>query len=160
MSPQAGHNRPIKAIETRAYGCRFRSRLEARYAVFFTHAGFRWEYEPEGVELDAGRYLPDFRVTRDQVTVWLEVKSPAGPEDDPRWSELAMRSGQMVFVVYGLHRPGDRCAEDHGAKVYHPSGDVALVHRLWQGRQYAAAWTAANEARFERGEQPGKGRRR
>lgn len=50
----------IKAIETRYAGCRFRSRLEARWAVFFDTLGIRWEYEPEGFELPSGRYLPDF----------------------------------------------------------------------------------------------------
>lgn len=152
-------SRPIAPIETRAYGCRFRSRLEARWAVFLTEAGLRWEYEPEGVVLDAGHYLPDFRVTRDKVVIWLEIKPMIEMADDPRWDELAVRSGQMVFVAYGLHRPGDRCEEDHGARVFHPSGEVAQVHRLWQGKTYAAAWVKANEARFEHGEAPGRPRK-
>lgn len=40
----------IKPIETRYAGCRFRSRLEARWAVFFDALKIEWEYEPEGVE--------------------------------------------------------------------------------------------------------------
>lgn len=51
-----------RAIETRAYGRRFRSRTEARCAVFLTEMGLQWEYEPEGYELPSGRYLPDFKV--------------------------------------------------------------------------------------------------
>lgn len=43
----------IKAIETCYAGCRFRSRLEARWAVFFDALGLEWEYEPEGFELPA-----------------------------------------------------------------------------------------------------------
>lgn len=42
----------IKAIETSYAGCRFRSRLEARWAVFFDRMGVSWEYEPQGYELD------------------------------------------------------------------------------------------------------------
>ena len=42
----------IKAIETRYAGYRFRSRLEARWAVFFDTLGLKWQYEPEGYELD------------------------------------------------------------------------------------------------------------
>lgn len=158
---------PIKAIETRVYGCRFRSRLEARWAVFLTSAGFRWAYEPEGVELDAGRYLPDFRVTRDDVTVWLEIKPMTERADDPRHAELARRGGQLVFVVQGLHRPGDDCDLDHAARVFHPDGTVADVHRLWQAPKYADAWRRANTARFDGTDEPGffgpprrKGRRR
>ena len=38
----------IKAIETVYNGYRFRSRLEARWAVFFDAMQIRYEYEPEG----------------------------------------------------------------------------------------------------------------
>lgn len=53
----------IKPIETEYKGYLFRSRLEARWAVFFDAIGAKWEYEPEGYELEDGtRYLPDFLV--------------------------------------------------------------------------------------------------
>lgn len=148
---------PIRPIETRAYGCRFRSRTEARWAVFLTEASFDWRYEPEGAALEAGAYLPDFEVTANGVTIYLEVKPPVNDTDDPRWAELARRSGRMVFTVRGLHRPGDHCERAHSARVWHPDGSVADVHRLWQGEQYERAWVAANSARFEHGEQPGRG---
>ena len=38
----------IKAIETIYNGYRFRSRLEARWAVFFDEIGIKYEYEKEG----------------------------------------------------------------------------------------------------------------
>lgn len=58
----------IKAIETTYKGYRFRSRLEARWAVFFDTLGIPWKYENEGYEKEVGtvqgartmRYLPDF----------------------------------------------------------------------------------------------------
>ena len=51
----------IKAIETIYNGRRYRSRLEARWAVFFDSLGIRFEYEPEGFVLSNGMaYLPDF----------------------------------------------------------------------------------------------------
>lgn len=53
----------MKAIETIYKGYRFRSRLEARWAVFLDACGADWEYEPEGFELEDGtKYLPDFLV--------------------------------------------------------------------------------------------------
>jgi hypothetical protein len=53
----------IKAIETQYKGYRFRSRLEARWAVFFDALGLLWEYEPEGFVLSSGgKYLPDFKI--------------------------------------------------------------------------------------------------
>lgn len=51
----------IKAIQTEYKGYLFRSRLEARWAVFFDACGVDWEYEPEGYDLGDGLfYLPDF----------------------------------------------------------------------------------------------------
>ena len=53
----------IKPIETIYNGYRFRSRLEARWAVFLDSLGVKYEYEPEGFRLpDGSMYLPDFRV--------------------------------------------------------------------------------------------------
>lgn len=50
-----------KAIPTKYKGYFFRSRLEARWAVFFDACGVEWEYEPEGFDLGNGMYyLPDF----------------------------------------------------------------------------------------------------
>lgn len=69
----------IKPIETFYHGHRFRSRLEARWAVFFDACGAEWEYEPEGFDVGDGvLYLPDFRLYnvagRGGPTLWVEVK--------------------------------------------------------------------------------------
>lgn len=50
----------MKSIETLYKGYKFRSRLEARWAVFFDEIGADWEYEPEGFDCDGVWYLPDF----------------------------------------------------------------------------------------------------
>jgi len=62
----------IKAIETVYNGFKFRSRLEARWAVFFDAAGIKYEYEPEGFEHDGVRYLPDFYLS--DTKTYVEVK--------------------------------------------------------------------------------------
>ena len=70
----------MKAIETRYSGYRFRSRLEARWAVFFDACNYNWEYEPEGFDLGGGvYYLPDFKIhgkdeNGDFNIFWIEVK--------------------------------------------------------------------------------------
>lgn len=65
----------IRAIETRYAGYRFRSRLEAKWAVFFDALKIKWDYEPEGFELEKGLYyLPDFLLRRDDDYLWVEVK--------------------------------------------------------------------------------------
>lgn len=68
----------IQPIETRYAGCRFRSRLEARWAVFFDALKVQWEYEPQGFHVGPDRrpYLPDFKLTRarHKQPLWVEVK--------------------------------------------------------------------------------------
>ena len=81
----------IKAIETSYQGYRFRSRLEARWAVFLDTLGIRYEYEKEGFELeDVGRYLPDFWLP--DLHVWLEIKG-----GEPTWDEI--RKAQELYCV-------------------------------------------------------------
>lgn len=86
-----------KAIETQWKGYRFRSRLEARWAVFFEAMGLAWDYEPEGYDLPNGRYLPDFRiwfhgrgfdphVGKMACSIWVEIK---GGEPTPHEKDLA-----------------------------------------------------------------------
>ena len=71
----------IKAIETKYKGYRFRSRLEARWAVFFDAMSWEWEYEPEGFDLGNGiYYLPDFKIfgidsNGDNNVFYIEVKA-------------------------------------------------------------------------------------
>jgi len=62
----------IKAIETKYKGYRFRSRLEARWAVFFDALDLEWEYEKEGFDMDGIWYLPDFWLPR--YSLWVEIK--------------------------------------------------------------------------------------
>jgi nucleoside 2-deoxyribosyltransferase len=51
----------LTPVETEYAGYRFRSRLEARWALYFDLCKIRWAYESEGFTLSDGqRYLPDF----------------------------------------------------------------------------------------------------
>lgn len=68
----------IKPIETLYNGYRFRSRLEARWAVFFDVIGLKYEYEVEGYKMDGSevneiRYLPDFYIP--SLDRWFEIKA-------------------------------------------------------------------------------------
>jgi hypothetical protein len=78
----------MKAIETRYNGYRFRSRLEARWAVFFDAAGIPYEYEPEGFFVggwsEKTPYLPDFRLCNQNL--WVEVK---GDVENIDWQMMA-----------------------------------------------------------------------
>lgn len=92
----------IKAIETRYKGYRFRSRLEARWAVFFDALNFDWEYESEGFVLSDGtHYLPDFRVKTPQgKDVWYEIK-PSGILSDEKFDLFQAECGGRSALLSG-----------------------------------------------------------
>ena len=91
----------IRAIETNYKGYRFRSRLEARWAVFFDRLGIRWQFEPEGFDLkkhNLGYYLPDFYLP--DLNYWIEVK----PENFSREDEAAYE--KLACVAVGTNAKG------------------------------------------------------
>ena len=98
----------IKPIETHYKGYRFRSRLEARWAVFFDTLGVQWVYEPEGFELGDGvRYLPDFWLPQQEC--WVEIKG-AKPSEKEMDKMIALKeaTGKDGFIFYGqLALPDD-----------------------------------------------------
>lgn len=96
----------IKAIETRYKGYRFRSRLEARWAVFFETLKIPWEYEKEGYDLgEEGWYLPDFwlpDVTAHEDTgVFVEVKPSRGYETE-KLESIVRLSQRTAILLNGL----------------------------------------------------------
>jgi len=110
----------IKAIETSYAGCRFRSRLEARWAVFFDTLDIKWQYEPEGFELPSGRYLPDFRLQKQRL--WFEVKGPEPTQDEHlRAAELARMTGWATLIAAG----------DIGGKVDNEWGGWLPSYKTW-----------------------------
>lgn len=52
----------MRPIETEYRSVTFRSRTEARWAVFFDAMGWRWQYEPDEVPFGEFVYIPDFRI--------------------------------------------------------------------------------------------------
>lgn len=97
----------IAAIETEYAGCRFRSRLEARWAVAFDDLGVRWEYEPEGLDLDGIRYLPDFFLPDLHGGVYAEVKGQMDLAGMRKVLAL-VRASRGVLVLGNIPRP-DTC---------------------------------------------------
>ncbi len=90
----------IKAIETVHNGYRFRSRLEARWAVFFDTLGIPYEYEKEGIDLDGTWYLPDFWLPRQKS--WIEIKGEKPTAEEKEKADLlAIYSGSPVYIFDG-----------------------------------------------------------
>ena len=90
----------IKPIPTRYDGILYRSRAEARWAVFFASQGVPFRYEEEGYQTRRGWYLPDFRLT--QADVFFEVKPDhPTPDEMDKASALAFGTGRPMFVAAG-----------------------------------------------------------
>jgi len=83
-------------IETRYAGITFRSRLEARWAVFMDEVAISWTYEPDRIQLPGGgTYLPDF-VTGDGA--YLEIKGAEENLDKPYLIRAAAVLGHLSIL--------------------------------------------------------------
>ena len=158
----------IKAIETEYNGYRFRSRLEARWAVFFDVLGIEYQYEPEGFDSDGAWYLPDFWLNHHiEIVVpsdgfWVEIKPRKASKKEVN-KLLAVCSGTGHN---GLILQGQPYYEEYTITLIQITGsagpyiftEVNPFH-LWirqmndpgySGRKYLLrkAYTAARQARF------------
>jgi hypothetical protein len=113
-------------------GVCFRSRLEARWAVFFDLLGWPWQYEP----LQLGRYLPDFALLFHRP-VFVEVK-PARrfAELHPHTARVQASTyiGEFLLVGGRLWTPRD-LAREGGWDTIH----IGLLHENLSGLDPALA---------------------
>jgi hypothetical protein len=160
----------FKAIETVYNGYRFRSRLEARWAVFFDTLGIKYEYEKEGFDLNGVWYLPDFWWP--EMNIWVEIK-PTMPDERSMeietYENLAQLGEHPVVLIAG--QPGVEPG-DYSIRLFYPDGREGHDGRFVQARGLYTfiAYTgyqgirceahldesllAARQARFEHGEKP------
>jgi hypothetical protein len=99
----------IKAIETRYAGCLFRSRLEARWAIFYDSLKINWRYEPEGFDLGPlGFYLPDFWLPDFRYVIEIKPDSnyPLDLNDKICLATKAL-GGQAGYIFHGDIPRGD-----------------------------------------------------
>lgn len=99
----------IAPIETSYAGYRFRSRLEARWAVFFKHLGIDFRYEPQGYVLDGEPYLPDFLIhPGTPLETWVEIKGQFPDAGEiAKASKLAEGTGIRTYLYFGpVEQPG------------------------------------------------------
>ncbi len=87
----------IKVIETLYHGIRFRSRLEARWAVFFDGLDIKYLYEPEGYNLNNIYYLPDFWSYT--LNAYIEVKGILNKKDSLKCYLLCEHLQTEVIIL-------------------------------------------------------------
>lgn len=169
----------MKAINTIYKGYRFRSRLEAKYAVFFDALGIRWEYENEGYVFENGDcYLPDFWLPSFNGGMYVEVKPTELSSEEMSlcwqlctesqfgvWVAVGLPDFKMYEVIYWERNcpmlgDGIPCVGRFKNRMFAMSGmgePGKLLSSIWHtsiGEKYKKAVEAAKQARFEHGEKP------
>lgn len=98
----------MKPIETEYNGYRFRSRLEARWAVFFDALSIKYLYEPEGFRLrDGTYYLPDFYLP--ELKTWIEIKGVMRGQDFRKIKMFAseLEDDERLIVLKDIPKDGE-----------------------------------------------------
>ena len=144
----------MKALETVYAGVRFRSRLEARWAVYFDRMKIRWDYEPEGLQIsnrlyapdspDTFGYLPDFwfpdfgcygevKGSLDRAGLWKVLNAAAVIEDE------CGEPGSPYLVIFGrldpthvpiathFHKGDVQCSQWYANKRCHNPESVVIA---------------------------------
>lgn len=95
------------AIPTEYKGYKFRSRTEARWAVFFDTLGIRWDYEFQGFSLGAKhiRYLPDFYMPDWNKYVEIKPLDTIKREEVEKAALLVQYEGKPVVMLLGQPWP-------------------------------------------------------
>jgi hypothetical protein len=97
--PSDEENSLMKSIPTTYNGIIFRSRMEARWAVFMNALSVAFDYEPEGYDLNGVFYLPDFWLP--DLNIFMEIKPLVPTEDEmEKARRLVQHTGcDLVFQV-------------------------------------------------------------
>lgn len=135
----------IKSIDTFYNGNYFRSRLEARWAVFFDLAGIYYEYEPEGYELqNREKYLPDFYLPKYEC--YVEVKPEHNDHTCSNIENTAVRAVQCCIesgkgMLFLLGSP-TRCV----MKMYKPSFSSGIPVEILN--DWVKKWLSVKKSNF------------
>ena len=140
----------IRAIETHYKGYLFRSRIEARFAVFFDVLKLDWEYEKEGFECgDAGWYLPDFYLPKSKW--FVEIKGgKISKNDQEKINYLDNYPPEYAYGCLVLKsedlNPKTRVFHEHPLSVF-----FAITPNGIDIRDIYYALDVAKSARFDHG---------
>lgn len=114
----------MEPIDTVYRGDYFRSRTEARWAVFFSTMDIEYEYEPQGYDLDGLHYLPDFWLPGWEM--WVEIKGAEdySYEELKKAHRLSAKSTSPVVMILG--QPG--IERDESRDPWEPVSHGYTIH--------------------------------
>lgn len=91
-------------IETYYNGIKYRSRTEARWALFFDKMGWTPDYEMEGFDVGGEWYLPDFYVP--EIKSFCEIKGREPNYDERRKArKLAIQTQSRIIILTNTPSP-------------------------------------------------------
>jgi hypothetical protein len=127
--------RAARALPTRYRGTLYRSRLEARWAVFFDRLGIVYEYEAQGFATGPDAYLPDFLLPAQALIAEVKPSVDIDPDGIAKLRNLvtargiergvvltAFQPGEMTFLLIGPDGAGDTWDEDKATWMTCPDG--------------------------------------
>lgn len=135
------HNHTFAATETYYKGILFRSRIEARWAVFFDALSIPWLYEPEQYRFDLlnkqVNYLPDFWLPNQRI--FIEIKGPE-PTSEEQTKAMLLASGtrHSVYIFWGgipTYTPNGQTRYEGGSSFSPPTSMAHLP-----GHSVSSAW--------------------
>lgn len=113
-------------------GSRFRSEIEARWAVFWDEVKVLWEYEKRPFPLNTGFVVPSFWLPEVRGGVWVEVvASYPEPWQQEMAEELAQQTKQEVFFLGEVSPPGEESSSWDSAMVFFPENGCFDVDYWW-----------------------------
>lgn len=129
----------MQPIETVYNGYRFRSRLEARWAVFFDKCGIPYRYEVDGYKLaDGSVYLPDFWIDHSFCGdkgwgFWVEIKPrQASDEELYKMVQLVAQTKHNGLIFQGEpYSDAYTVTKVSGVHFDIPKVWTGLTFRLW-----------------------------
>lgn len=142
----------MKAIETKYKDILFRSKLEARWAVFYDTLLIPWQYEPETYDLGNGvLYCPDFWLPKQKC--YIEIKGDFPDKDEEEKANiLSKESKSNVYIFYeDIPNPNKLCDyENESSIVYRSGGDSMDTMHWWCQCKYCGKLGIEFEGRSER----------
>ena len=117
----------MKSIPTTFAGVRMRSRLEARWAAFFSACGWRWTYEP----FDSDGWTPDFTLHMPTGDIYVEVKPTLTKRVISVFQEVAVPLVQSVGAKALIVGSGPLMGHRGDGALIGFGVDCSGDHSLW-----------------------------
>lgn len=134
-------------IETHYNDLRFRSRLEARWAIFLDALSIPYQYEPEGYHLGSlGNYLPDFFLPT--LNLWLEIKGRhPTPLEINRMRALVIYTQSPGYILWG-DISAAQFQDAHYAYIPSSRNAIFVPEQRWTECPRCNAITISNRGEF------------